>query len=252
LIEIRSDPAAAADTAARAMGVWPGRTGARVARARALLAEGKVEPAGELLLPLEEVEPGLFEEPHALWALAKLRALSGDVVAAERHYRKLVPRVRFLRAAEREQVLVEAAFVLFARSEAKDVEVAEVERLGEEAASFLSEAVELAPDSPEVLFAAVLGDMRRGDSVAAAQRLRVALATGASPSSPGPTSFSVSAVDRAAVAALRAEALRPTDAGASWAEVARTTRVERFKRACSARSGARQASEPAKRSRGRR
>jgi tetratricopeptide (TPR) repeat protein len=247
LIELQSDPAAAADTAERAMGAWPGRTGAKVARARALLAGGKVAPASELLLPLEEVEPALFEEPHALWALAKLRALAGDLVAAEGHYRKLVPRVRFLRALEREQVLVEAAFVLFARTEAKDVDAAETERLIEDAASFLAEAVELAPDSSEVLFAAVLGDMRRGDGSAAALRLRVALATGASPASPGPTSFALTEVDRAAVAALRAEALRPLDAAASWAELARATRSERFRRACSARAASRKSPTPPKR-----
>lgn len=247
LIELQSDAALAADTAEQAMKVWPGRSGAQVVRSRALLAAGKVAPASELLLPLEEVEPELFEQPHGLWALAKLRALSGDLTAAERHYRKLVPRVRFLRAVEREQVLVEAAFVLFARREAKDADISAVERLTEEAASFLAEAVELSPDSPEVLFAAVLGDMRRGDGVAAATRLRVALATGAAPASPGPTSFALSVVDRAAVAALRAEALRPIDAASSWAEAAKGTRSERFRKACSLRAGARIPAEPSKR-----
>ena len=188
-IELLDDAGRALSLAEEAEALWPGRPGANLARARALLSLGKSGEALERLEAVERGAPGAFDEPRALWALARSLALEGKLDRAEPAYRKLVPRISLMRTEERARVLVEAAFVLSAAEEKASDEKANESGRVQDALSFLAEAQRAREGLPEVLFAIALFRLRAGEGPTAegAWDEAVAAATGA-------TSRSVSAV----------------------------------------------------------
>lgn len=193
-IELLEDAGRALALAEEAEALWPGRPGATLARARALLSLGKSTEALELLEAVERGAPGSFDEPRALWALARSLALEGKLDRAEPAYRKLVPRISLMRTEERARVLVEAAFVLSAVEEKAGGEKANEGGRVQDALSFLAEAQRAREGLPEVLFAIALFRLRAGEGPTAegAWDEAVAAASGATSS----TVSAVSEVDR--------------------------------------------------------
>jgi tetratricopeptide (TPR) repeat protein len=123
---------------------------------------GKPAEALELLEAVERVVPASFDEPRALWSLARSLALGGKLDRAETAYRKLVPRISLMRLEERVQVLVEAAFLLSAVDEqAKEGKSTETGRI-QDALSFLTEAQRAREGLPDVLIATALFRLRTG------------------------------------------------------------------------------------------
>jgi tetratricopeptide (TPR) repeat protein len=161
-IELLEDAGRALAFAEEAQALWPGRPGATLAKARALLLLGKPAEALELLEAVERVVPASFDEPRALWSLARSLALGGKLDRAETAYRKLVPRISLMRLEERVQVLVEAAFLLSAVDEqAKEGKSTETGRI-QDALSFLTEAQRAREGLPDVLIATALFRLRTG------------------------------------------------------------------------------------------
>jgi hypothetical protein len=127
----------------------------RLLEGRALLRVGQVAEAWKLLSPV--FAAGQLDDAASLHDVARVAVVMGDVEAAEKAYRRLVPRVGLLASGEaRRIVFVEAASLLLARGS----------RGIDEALGYLAEAraITLSGDRDLVLSLTALAHSRAGRS----------------------------------------------------------------------------------------
>ncbi|HEY3501037.1 MAG TPA: hypothetical protein VGK73_40365 [Polyangiaceae bacterium] len=150
---LESEPKEALELARAAGRLRPGDPGERLLEGRALLRVGRTAEAWQVLAPLLG-ETALDDAP-SLHDVARVALAAGDLDAAERAYRRLVPRVGLLGSGEaRRIVYVEAASLLLARG-ARGID---------EALGYLAEAraIPLSGDRDLVLSLTALAHSRAG------------------------------------------------------------------------------------------
>ena len=193
---LESEPKEALELARKAAELRPGDPAERLLEGRALARSGQVGAAWRVLGPL--FAEATLDDAPSLHDVARVALVAGDLDAAERAYRRLVPRVGLLGSGEARRIAyVEAASLLLARGS----------RGIDEALGYLAEAraITLSGDRDLVLGLTALAHSRAG---------RVEQARAAARESDGPWDLEneLSSAERARVAEA-ALSLAPVQSG---------------------------------------
>ncbi len=228
-IELLEDPKRALETAERAATLWPGKPGALVAKARALVELGQFDEAIGIFSAVNEALPNTFDEPRALWSFARALARTGSLALAEPMMRKLVPRVSFFSQAERTEVLIEAAFVLTAIDEAAPEEPTRID----DARAFIEEARKLSDGSADAAFASAWLAVRAGDAASSDATIKELQANRVEVASK--PAYLLTEADRKGFVALLLEA-RSEVAFDAWSDAATATKRKISADSCASRA----------------
>lgn len=104
----------ALDDAREANGILPGRAAPRALEGRALAALGHLDEALVALQDARARDPGVFDDPQALFAWARVLARTGHPRESAAAYRTLLPRASALSSADRFVATTEAGLVALA------------------------------------------------------------------------------------------------------------------------------------------
>ncbi|MFO0551588.1 MAG: tetratricopeptide repeat protein [Polyangiaceae bacterium] len=230
-LSIESDPAKAIELTDKAIAVWPDMPGARVARGRALVEQGKFADALEELERADAKDRRALEEPRAMRARARALVKTGRIPEGAGFYRTLVPRTTLMPDALRARVLLEAAFAVMADAAASKAGSLSLD----EANAFVDEAREVAGSAlhGDIMLTEVLVHDRAGEPEKARTSLEEAALLVAS--APDATSYVADPSDALAVRAVALEIVDPSQASAAWDAFIQKTSVGAFKDAATAR-----------------